>query len=422
MDAYAKMLGNSVKPSQTRSDDAKAAWKSWRQSGDAQHLTREGVAEGSVNDYFKRRKDEEDRIAGTKAPAKRTPKQTDYEKKRKEQGVAEAQLAELKKSTVKSYADKKQAELDDVPPMPFKKPAMTKAEHERAAKGMMGALARLGGKKPTSEGAIEGQENSLDESSHGSINDDDWYEIDGDGKIVKQSGPQSYRPSFGVKVIKLANGNRVVRGMTGKTQGLFSGLEEGKTGPGLWANIHAKRERIKHGSGERMRKPGSKGSPTAKNFKDASVDEATDLKSIPEADDEKIADRYDPRDFDAMVDRLGKLAKEQDSRLGPVDLAKLAKLLHGREQTNESSLEEERMLAKELIKRAELFKRGKSRDLGEKPADRGIQKKSVNLEDLDANQKRVGQLGPTEPVKNNNIGKLVGANESIENIRRLAGL
>jgi hypothetical protein len=46
-------------------------------------------------------------------------------------------------------------------------------------------------------------------------------------------------------------------------------LGEGKTGPGLWANIHAKRERIKSGSGERMRKPGSKGAPTAKNFKDA---------------------------------------------------------------------------------------------------------------------------------------------------------
>ena len=50
MYAYAKMLGNSVKPSQTRSDDAKAAWKSWRDAGDAQHLTREGVAEGLVGD------------------------------------------------------------------------------------------------------------------------------------------------------------------------------------------------------------------------------------------------------------------------------------------------------------------------------------------------------------------------------------
>jgi len=32
---------------------------------------------------------------------------------------------------------------------------------------------------------------------------------------------------------------------------------------GLWANIHAKQNRIKHGSGEKMRKPGSKGAPTA---------------------------------------------------------------------------------------------------------------------------------------------------------------
>jgi hypothetical protein len=87
-------------------------------------------------------------------------------------------------------------------------------------------------------------------------------------------------------------------------------VEEGKTGPGLWANIHAKQERIKHGSGEKMRKPGSKGAPTAQNFKDA---------------------------------------------------------------------------AKEDIE-----------------------------EDLGPEQKRVGQLGPTEKVKNNNIGKLVGANESVE--------
>jgi hypothetical protein len=36
---------------------------------------------------------------------------------------------------------------------------------------------------------------------------------------------------------------------------------------GLYANIHAKRERIKAGSGERMRKPGSKGAPTAESFR-----------------------------------------------------------------------------------------------------------------------------------------------------------
>ena len=35
---------------------------------------------------------------------------------------------------------------------------------------------------------------------------------------------------------------------------------------GLYANIHAKRRRIKAGSGERMRKPGSKGAPTKHNL------------------------------------------------------------------------------------------------------------------------------------------------------------
>lgn len=38
---------------------------------------------------------------------------------------------------------------------------------------------------------------------------------------------------------------------------------------GLYANIHAKRERIAHGSGERMRKAGSEGAPSKQDFIDA---------------------------------------------------------------------------------------------------------------------------------------------------------
>jgi hypothetical protein len=38
---------------------------------------------------------------------------------------------------------------------------------------------------------------------------------------------------------------------------------------GLYANIHAKRKRIEAGSGEKMRKVGTKGAPSAKDFKDA---------------------------------------------------------------------------------------------------------------------------------------------------------
>ena len=47
---------------------------------------------------------------------------------------------------------------------------------------------------------------------------------------------------------------------------------------GLWANIHAKRKRIKKGSKEKMRKPGSKGAPTDEALAASAKDEET-LKS-----------------------------------------------------------------------------------------------------------------------------------------------
>ena len=39
--------------------------------------------------------------------------------------------------------------------------------------------------------------------------------------------------------------------------------------PGLYANILAKQERIKHGSNERMRQPGDPGAPTAKDVRES---------------------------------------------------------------------------------------------------------------------------------------------------------
>jgi hypothetical protein len=39
--------------------------------------------------------------------------------------------------------------------------------------------------------------------------------------------------------------------------------------PGLYANIHKKQARIAAGSGEKMRKPGTKGAPNASDFKQA---------------------------------------------------------------------------------------------------------------------------------------------------------
>ena len=66
----------------------------------------------------------------------------------------------------------------------------------------------------------------------------------------------------------------------GQAKKIKSMLKYGKPGPfkmkysglkkrGLWDNIHAKRKRIKGGSGETMRTPGSEGAPSAKDLKDS---------------------------------------------------------------------------------------------------------------------------------------------------------
>jgi hypothetical protein len=51
----------------------------------------------------------------------------------------------------------------------------------------------------------------------------------------------------------------------------FAAADKGKKfkAGGLYANIHAKQERIAHGSGEKMRKPGSPGAPTAQAFRES---------------------------------------------------------------------------------------------------------------------------------------------------------
>jgi hypothetical protein len=70
----------------------------------------------------------------------------------------------------------------------------------------------------------------------------------------------AHNPEFAKKVkIPVSVGKDFVKADKGK---------EFKSG-GLYANIHAKRERIAEGSGEKMRKVGSKGAPSSKDFKEA---------------------------------------------------------------------------------------------------------------------------------------------------------
>lgn len=70
----------------------------------------------------------------------------------------------------------------------------------------------------------------------------------------------AHNPAFAKKV-----------GIPTKVGKEFAAADKGKkfAAGGLYANIHAKQQRISEGSGERMRKPGSKGAPTAEAFRES---------------------------------------------------------------------------------------------------------------------------------------------------------
>ena len=57
-----------------------------------------------------------------------------------------------------------------------------------------------------------------------------------------------------------------IKGRSKRANYRHGGRIKKSMGGGLYENIHKKRARIKAGSGEKMRSPGSAGAPTAKNF------------------------------------------------------------------------------------------------------------------------------------------------------------
>lgn len=81
---------------------------------------------------------------------------------------------------------------------------------------------------------------------------------------------------------------------------------------GLWDNIHAKRKRIKAGSGERMRKPGSKGAPTAQNFRDAQESVQVDENAWNQLGQKKPAGNTLPTPAKGSVPKHGRKFSEGD--------------------------------------------------------------------------------------------------------------
>jgi hypothetical protein len=77
--------------------------------------------------------------------------------------------------------------------------------------------------------------------------------------VAKHNNGESY-------TVRHADGSTMKHHISTLDRPVSEGLDEKR---GLWDNIHAKRKRIKAGSGERMRKPGTEGAPTDQDFKNA---------------------------------------------------------------------------------------------------------------------------------------------------------
>jgi len=126
------------------------------------------------------------------------------------------------------------------------------------------------GKAPMQEKLV-GKQHKLDKNKNGKLDADDFKKLRNEGKkcmdeadvdesALRMAAHAAHKA--GKKEFEFQGKSYPVKIQKEETE-----LEEGKQG--LWANIHAKRERIKRGSGEKMRKPGSKGAPTDKALKDS---------------------------------------------------------------------------------------------------------------------------------------------------------
>ena len=115
---------------------------------------------------------------------------------------------------------------------------------------------------------------------------------------------------------------------------LQSEVNEGKRG--LWDNIHAKRKRIKAGSGERMRKPGSEGAPTSADFKNSRVDEGN--KVVANTNDPESMKKYTADVVKRAKDARKALTKESRRAEALADIAAIAQMNESYKTTFDAAL------------------------------------------------------------------------------------
>ena len=99
------------------------------------------------------------------------------------------------------------------------------------------------------------------------------------------------------------------------------GMKE-ETSESLWANIHKKRERIKRGSGEKMRKVGDKGAPTPDQMKRAKGESVIDERKLTDGEKDKLKSLEKDISKKDFIDRYG---KEEGESIYYATLTKMAK-------------------------------------------------------------------------------------------------
>ena len=128
----------------------------------------------------------------------------------------------------------------------------------------------------------------------------------------------------------------------------------------LWANIHKKRQRIKRGSGEKMRKKGEKGAPTAKQMaraKAASEDAHTPLDRVKDAHAREKQQDKNRRDRELDRARL-QTARQKNTQTTVENAPSLAVLKKNiKSGTKLGSTETSSAKARGLIPRADGTKR-----------------------------------------------------------------
>lgn len=270
-------------------------WKNERRVSDVKESTKD-LDEGLMHNRYMRSHGKKARGTGSWAFTTKeygSPKENEMHFTSGHKSLSDAHKEAATKLGTKHLYVMEEVELDDVPfKGPYRKAGERKDEYGNKVKNVAKYLAKK------AMNAQKNEEVELDESEHRFASEKSKFDSGHRAKLLNPEGRMSYLSQKSYKTAKHAKeaakfyhsvSHLPIQTIDNKMSQynkaydakhkMAEEVEDLDEKRGLWDNIHAKRKRIKAGSGERMRKPGSKGAPSAADLKasqteEVSVDEA----------------------------------------------------------------------------------------------------------------------------------------------------